>query len=145
MWLFRIIILGLLYFFNAVYSFLPKWLVEKFPIVKFIGIVIAIMLVIVFIYGETVNYRNYSYAKISKEGNILESKNFNYEVKKAVHEGNPAYIICDKYDIDNLTVTPYEAATVDIGVAIDGIRIIFVGSGVGDPVIATSFKIEIRK
>jgi len=145
MWLFRIIILGLLCLINAIYSFLPKGLLEKFPIIKYIRIIIAITLVGVFIYGEIVNYRSYSYAKISKEGNIIESRNFNYEVKKVMHEGNPAYIIIGKDDIDNLNVTPYEAATAEIAVAIDGVRIMFVGSGFGNPIISTDFKVEIRK
>ena len=82
---------------------------------------------------------------MTENGGIAKSKNFEYSIKKIKYEGNPAYIIEDKWDKDNLYIKPDKASTVEMAMSIDGIRIIFIGSGFGDPVISTGFKTEIRK
>jgi hypothetical protein len=144
MWLLYVIIFGLLYLFNAVFSFLPSEITKKRTI-KLIGIIVALVLVGQFLYTEIINYNNYSYAQISEDGEIIESRNFDYEVKK-INVGNlPQYIIVGKHNLDNLTINTNKAVSPELSIMRDGVLIKFVGVGYGNPIVASDFKIEIIK
>jgi hypothetical protein len=145
MWIVKIVLKVSLGLYSAVYAALPEKIKSKFAYLKITAIIAALLLVFIMTTEEITKYLNYSYAIISKEGTIIKSKNFKYKVEKEIYEDNPAYFIIGKYDLDNLTITTFEAATPEIAAAIKGIRIIFVGNGFGNPIIETKFKIEIKK
>ena len=113
--------------------------------IRYITLSLIIVSVVILMYAVVVNYFSYSYAQVSEAGEIIKSKNFQYEVKKIVYKGSPAYVIAEKYDKDNLEITTSQAATADIVLSIDGIRITFISSGFGNPIIETDFKIRIRR
>lgn len=144
MWLLYIVLFGLLYLFNAVFSFLPSEITKKRTI-KLLGITVALILVGQFLYTEITNYKNYSYAQISADGQIIESRNFNYGVKR-IYVGNlPQYIIVGKNNLDNLTIYSNKAVSPELSIMQDGVLIKFVGVGYGNPVVTSDFKIEITK
>jgi len=145
MWIFKIALKGLLLLISSIYAFLPTKYTLKFPRLKVITLISAILLAIWIIGEEIVTYHNYSYAIVAEDGNISKSRNFEYSIKKITYEGNPAYIIENKWDKDNLYIKSDKATTVEKVSSIDGIRIIFIGSGAGDPIISTGFEVEIRK
>jgi hypothetical protein len=144
MWMLYIILFGLLYLFNAVFSFLPSAITKKRTI-KLFGITVALVLVGQFLYTEITDYKNYSYAHISADGQIIESRNFNYSVKK-IYSGNlPQYIIVGKHNLDNLTINTNKAVSPELSVMQDGVLIKFVDVGYGNPIVTSDFKIEIIK
>jgi O-antigen ligase len=100
-WLIWIVILFLLYLFNAIYKFLPEKLIKNHPRIKIIAIFIAIVLVVHFIVTEILAYINYSYALIAEDGSVVERRNFGYEVKTI---DPPAYIIMGLSNPKNLTL-----------------------------------------
>jgi hypothetical protein len=144
MWLLYVILFGLLYLFNAVFSFLPSEITKKRTI-KIIGIIVALVLVCQFFYTEITNYKNYSYAQISEEAEIIESRNFNYDVKKINVRNVPQYIIVGKHNLDNLTVNSNKAVSPELSITQEGVLIKFVGVGYGNPIVTSDFKIEIIK
>jgi hypothetical protein len=127
------------------YGFLPKEFLEKYPFAQYIAVIIALFLLIVFVRQEIITYLNYSYADVSKEGNILRCKNFKYKIKKDNDKEGTIYLILGKYDIDNLCIKAHNAVTPEVSVAIAGVKIKFIASGFGNPIVESSFKIEIKK
>ncbi len=146
MWIIKIVILGSLYFFNAIRSFLPKKLKDRYPVIEIVGFIVAIILVAVFVNTEITKYVNYSYAEISEAGTIIKSKNFKYKIEQIKdRDGSPSYIILGKYDLDNLNITSHNSVVPDISVIVPGVKIKFIGNGFGNPTVKSNFKIEIRK
>lgn len=136
-----IIILGLLYLFNAIYSFLPKEQSEKY---KAVAIVVALILVGHFVYSEVLKYVNYSYALISENGQIIEKKNFNYEIIFK-DTPSPEYTIVNLFNPKNLTIQPYKAVSSEVSELTEGVKIKFISTGWGNPQVTSKFKIELYK
>ena len=141
-WLIKIVILFLLFSFNAVYKFLPEKLIKNHPYIKKIAIFIAIVLVAQFIVTEIRAYINYSYALIAEDGTVIGRKNFSYEVKTI---DPPAYIIVGLSNPKNLTLQPYKAVSSSVTDIKEGTKIEFVFTGWGNPAVYSKFKIELRK
>lgn len=128
MWLFSIIIVGLLYLFNAIYNFLPKDFIQKYPPLKYAGVIVALILVGIFIIGEIGKYQRSSYAEVSKEGGIIRSKNFSWKITKTKHsDGNIVYIINDRRgDSTEISIFPDNSTKkYFVRDAFDGMAIVF--------------------
>jgi hypothetical protein len=141
----KIVLIGILSLINAVLSFLPGEKISK-PALKYLKRMVALSLVFYFTISQIIDYKNFSYAKVSEDGEIAESRNFNYQIKRIKDErGLPEYLIVGKHNLDNLTISTNRAVSPELSIAQDGVLIKFIGVGYGNPMVSADFKIEILK
>jgi hypothetical protein len=120
---------------------LPEEKIKKY---RYVAILIALILVGHFFYSEILKYINYSYALISENGEVIEEKNFNYEIIFK-DDDSPEYIIVGLSNPKNLTLQPFEAVSSEFTETNEGVKIRFIATGWGNPVVTSKFKIELFK
>lgn len=124
MW-FWIILLVTISIYNTIYSFLPENLKNNFW-VKLLGISTALALLVYGIYNIIVNYKNYKFAYVSKEGRIIKHKNFIWTITKGTQDDNSVFIINERYgDASDIKIVPDEPRRVNIYNAMDGVGVRF--------------------
>ena len=126
--LFWIIFWILILFFNFVYNtFLPPEKQRK-PWLKRLAILSAFIILIVGHYQVVQWYRSRIFSYVSKDGVILESKNFPWKIIKSINQnGNIVYLISDlDRNSSSVTVSP-DNSTKEYKVrdAYDGVAVIF--------------------
>ena len=126
MWLWIIIWIGIL-IFNAVHSFLPsKYQTNKW--IRTIAIIVATVILIRGLSDEISNYRGRIFAYISKDGKVINKKNFPWKVSKSTtKEGAIVFIINERYgDASEVSITPdVPNSTYTIYNAMNGVGIKF--------------------
>jgi len=140
--LFWIILWILILFFNFVYSFLPPER-QKIPCLKRLAILSAFIILIVCICQVVQWYRNRIFSYVSKDGVILESKNFPWKIIKSINQdGNIVYLINDlDRNPSEVLVSPDNSnKEYKVRDAYDGVTVIFTCSEEK----ISNFKIKIK-
>ncbi|MCD4721011.1 MAG: hypothetical protein K8S13_14310 [Desulfobacula sp.] len=94
---------------NAIYSFLPTKLQTK-PIIRFFAI-LAAGTILVWGVGQVVqNFKNKIYAHVSINGEILESKNFPWEISyhENEKENKRMFLIDGRYGDSSIVTAKFE-------------------------------------
>ena len=127
---------------NVVYSFLPQK-TQSITWVRVCAVVAAFIILIGGIHQTVQAYRNRRFAYVSKDGTVLQKKNFPWEITKITDsDGAIVYIIQERYgDSSEISVIPDRPVGTDVYNAIDGVGVKFECPEEGIP----NFKIEIGK
>ena len=111
---FMIVTIGsiLIVTYNAVFSFLPQKHQHKKSL-RVLNICCAIIILVVGILGSLSDQSNYTYAYVSGDRKILESKNFPWKIEKTIEDDNSTiFQMLERYgdtsDISVKTETPVE-------------------------------------
>jgi len=140
MWFWSIILI-LILAFHTFHRFLPnkiqgrKW-------IRYTAIIIAIVMFSRSVLQEVAHVRNRSFAYVSPEAKIIESRNFPWEISRAAASDDklPVYIIEERYgDASEVKVKPHQHVDFKVYNAIDGVAVKFFCDSEDVP----SFEIEI--
>jgi hypothetical protein len=122
-----ILLLVIISIYNTIYSFLSEKIQKKWWI-KALGISAASILLIYGIFQIISDYNSSSDAYVSNEGNIIESRNFTWEIGKSkTSDGNwPVFIIKNRYgDSSEVKIQPDSKVNYQVYNAIDGVAVKF--------------------
>ena len=127
---------------NVVYSFLPQKR-QSITWVRVCAVVASIIILVGGIHQTVQAYRSHRFACVSRDGTVLQKKNFPWEITKTTDsDGAIVYIIQGRYgDSSEISVVPDRPVVTEVYNAINGVAVKFECPEEGIP----NFKIEIGK